>query len=201
MENDKQEQKSGFEVKLTYWHEMRDLISHEDTLVNHRFSWLLTYQGFLMGGFFLVQSAIADDKLTVPMILGVEVFLLVVMLCSMWICFITGQNISAAQRQATSVYRTWIRRYPEENWPTFPLPRWFWPFSRLSLSAINDPDEPPQGSEFPPLRGYFNYHSLGHTARIPFILCLINLLAAVACLVISWMAWRHGAAISLKLHS
>jgi hypothetical protein len=93
-------------TKLEYWRELRSMIMHEDNLVNHRFSWLLTFEGFLLGGFFLVQSGILSSKLPPGAIVPVETFLLLVLLLSMWICFITGQTISAAYRQTATAHDT-----------------------------------------------------------------------------------------------
>jgi hypothetical protein len=39
------------------WKRVRSAIEHENVLTNQRFTWLLTSQGFLLGGFVLVFQA------------------------------------------------------------------------------------------------------------------------------------------------
>jgi hypothetical protein len=187
------EQAHDLSQKMSYWSEMRSLIMHEDNLVNHRFSWLLTYEGFLMGGFFLVQNGLLSNNVSVGVVIAAEIFMLPVMLASMWICFITGQTISAAYRQTATVYHTWIRRYPEENWERSDVPPWFSPFTKGNHRG--NPTKPPANSEFPPILGGFNYHPLGKTLRIPFILFAINFLGAMACIGIA--IYVHGHPTSL----
>jgi hypothetical protein len=181
--------------KMEYWREMRALIMHEDNLVNHRFSWLLTYEGFLMGGFFLLQSALLSNKASVSIMVAAELVLLPIMLASMWICFITGQTISAAYRQTAMVYETWVTHYKEERWQRSPVPRWFLQFGQ---DPHNEAIRLPPGSQFPPLLGKFTYHALGRTVRIPFILCMVNLLAAIGCIAIAGYAFSHRATASVQ---
>jgi hypothetical protein len=53
-----------FERKARYWDQVRNAIIHEDNLVNHRLTWLLTVEGFLIGGFALVETTILAGKLS-----------------------------------------------------------------------------------------------------------------------------------------
>ena len=69
-----------FEKKLKYWEQLRNAIVHEDNLVNHRLTWLLTIEGFLIGGFFVVQSVVLSNKLTIIAIWGIEILLIVIFL-------------------------------------------------------------------------------------------------------------------------
>lgn len=182
-----------FREKLELWIELRNAIIHEDNLVNHRFSWLLTFEGFLMAGFFLVQSAIVANKMSSEAIVGVEVFLVLVLLGSLWVCYISGQTISAAYRQVSSVQQAWKRLFPEEAWTSCQIPKWFFPWAAESPSDSHD--AVPPGSEFPPIRGEFTYRQSGRTQRIPFILFSVNLLAIVMSLLIALVAWGYPAAL------
>lgn len=76
-------QQAGANAKLEYWRELRGLIVHEDNLVNHRFSWLLTYEGFLMGGFFLIQGGLLSAKIPASALICAEGFLIAVLVLSM----------------------------------------------------------------------------------------------------------------------
>jgi len=185
--------------KMNYWREMRQLIMHEDNLVNHRFSWLLTYEGFLMGGFFLLQSNLLSNKTSCHVIIVAEIFLLPISLASMLICFISGQTISAAHGQTATVRRAWERRYPEEGWNAAPVSRWFLPLTPDLQSESADQFDPPQGSGFPPILGRTKCETrldkLGLTLRIPFILCTINLLAALSCVAIAAYAYARPASL------
>src|SRR4051794_37589746 len=85
----------NFEEKSKYWSLMREVITHEDSLVNHRLSWLFTVQGFLFGGFFYMQGSLLANKLTPPVIIGAEALFITVFLGAAWACIITGSTISA----------------------------------------------------------------------------------------------------------
>jgi hypothetical protein len=184
--------------KIKVWTELRSAIMHEDNLVNHRFSWLLTFEGFLMAGFFLVQSAIAANKMSPAAIVGVETFLVFILLASLWVCYISGQTISAAYRQVSSIQQAWKRMFPEEAWEACVIPPWFLPWRAKSPS--DSLDVAPSGSLFPPIRGEFTYKEVSRTQRIPFILFSINLLAIVMCFLIAFVAWKHPAALYLQSH-
>lgn len=172
-----------FELKMSYWSKMRDVIVHEDNLVNHRFSWLLAFEGLSMGGFFAVENYLLTKESAVAVVVGAQILLFCLMIAAVWICIISGQTISAAYRQIWSVYQTWIRRYPDEVWPACPVPKWLWPWNWQAPGL--ELDAAPPNSEFPPLRGEFSYSNVSRTQRIPFILCVINALAAVSCVLIA----------------
>src|SRR4030095_9944176 len=43
------------------WKRARELIQHEDNLINHRTQWLSAINGFLLAGYFVSQSAVNID--------------------------------------------------------------------------------------------------------------------------------------------
>src|SRR5690349_14187228 len=43
-------------LKLKLWEVLRELIVHEDDLVNQRLTWLFAIHAFIVGGFFVVQA-------------------------------------------------------------------------------------------------------------------------------------------------
>jgi hypothetical protein len=43
------------------WKRIRSQIEHEDTLVHYRISWLLTFNGFLLAGFFVGVSSLKEN--------------------------------------------------------------------------------------------------------------------------------------------
>jgi hypothetical protein len=168
-----------FEEKLVLWKELRSAISHEDDLVNHRSTWLLTFEGFLMGGFFLAQTSILRSDAW-PYRRLTELFLLSILLAGLWICTVTAQTISAAYTQVAILRQVWLTLYEEEKWPQFELKQWFPFVNREALATLAQ--RQPDGSQFPPLHGDFKFGFLGGMTTIPTVLFLVNLLAAASCI-------------------
>ncbi len=196
--------------KWEYWREMRQIIMHEDNLVNHRFTWLLTFEGFLMGGFFLVQNGLFSNKVSMSVIASAEAFLCVIMLLSMWICYVAGRVISTAYHHSAIVYGKWKSVYADEWWDEEKLPPWFLPISGdvgvVSTEEIKHPqnhhslasenfevakEAERKVPQFPPLMGKFRYCRFGEAQRIPFALLLINAIAAIGCIFIIAFSRYH----------
>ena len=173
-------------TKIEIFNSLRGVIQHEDDLVNQRFTWLLTFEGFLLAGFFLVQSGMLKD-ISRGYVIVTELSLAAVLCGSLWICFITGQLIAAATAQVSLVGRIWKRQFPEESWGPAFLAHWY-------LLQADTPGVTPLPADcvLPPIHGEFRLSGGTSVVAIPFVLLLINSIAAVACVVIAIWRYRHG---------
>lgn len=96
-----------------HWEMIRRAIEHEDNLTNHRLIWLLTAQGFLLGGFFFAQNAIVNLK-TPATQWKYELILSIIFLGAIRLCMIVGTGIALASEHIARVSRWWMRTYPTE---------------------------------------------------------------------------------------
>jgi hypothetical protein len=173
---------ADFEEKIKYWEQLRNAIVHEDNLVHHRLTWLLTIEGFLVSAFFLVQSAALADKLTSVTTICVETVLGVVFILSLWFCLIAGSMVTAAYEQIALIQMAWTKRYANEHHPE----RRIGLFGSTLVSA-SDSDaaattvaEP----EFPPIMGGFCYSRLLNTRHIPYIFFFFNIFLIIGCIIV-----------------
>jgi hypothetical protein len=182
------------ERKRKDWELLRAAIVHEDNLVNHRLTWLFTVHGFLIGGFFLVQSAVVAGKLADGFgVVGLEALLTIVFLAGIWICLISGALIAAAYKHIAQIRAVWHGKYPEEKTPLRPLPGWiFGQDSAGTLpedAAVATPaaaeGAPAAQPDFPPIIGEFRYSYFQNTHRIPLLLMVIDGVIVVACVTIA----------------
>src|SRR4051794_39612203 len=142
-------QESPFEEKRKYWEQLRNAIVHEDNLVNHRLTWLLAIEGFLLGGFFLGQSAVLANKLTAGASGGMELLLVMSFLGECWIAYISGSLNAAAYLQIGFIRNSWLRKYPEEQRHIPRLPRWIRGSSVLPEAARENPYQYEEEAEGP----------------------------------------------------
>src|SRR6185295_1750076 len=103
--------------KVEYWEQLRAAIVHEDNLVHHRLTWLLTIEAFLVAGFFAVQTSGLSGKLEAVTMYWLEAILIVVLVFSLWFCLIVSSMITAAYEQIALIKRAWTRKYPGEVHP------------------------------------------------------------------------------------
>jgi hypothetical protein len=80
--------------KLEYWETLRNAINHENELVDHRLTWLLSVEGFLLGGFFVAQGAVLSHYVPAWAITAVQLLLIGIFLAALWFCIIIGAAIS-----------------------------------------------------------------------------------------------------------
>lgn len=177
-------EKSTFEQKQKYWEQLRNAIVHEDNLINHRLTWLLTSEWFVLSGFAIIQAAVLSNKLTLWMILGTELLLLMPIFMGMiWLCIISGSMSMAALQQIQLIRYVWIQRYPEEQRESLPLPRWIWG-EEYQPNHVTLNEKPAQ---FPPtIVGAFHYFSKWRSIQhVPIVLLIVNLIIILACFGIS----------------
>ena len=177
------------EQKRKFWEALRTAIVHEDNLVNHRLTWLLNIEGFLLGGFFLVQNSLLSAKLAIRTVIAIESLLTIIFLGSIWICLISGYLIAAAYQQVALIQKAWVSKYPEERRDRrLPLHGWLlW-----GGPQVNEPQEEKTKHEFPPIMGEFEYPYRWSAQRIPLILLAINCFAIGACIAVGNVAFFGG---------
>jgi len=96
---------------LADWKRVRSAIEHENTLVNHRLTWLLTSQGFLFTGFGVVYSS-KNDK---PLDLYGMAILIVIAIVGMAISLKIFIDIESAAKQLLDLDCWWHKTYaPKE---------------------------------------------------------------------------------------
>lgn len=175
--------------KGQFWDRCRAAIVHEDSLVNHRITWLLSTQAFLVAGFFAAQAAVLAYKPAPGAVAGIEFLLAWVLLGAAWVCYITGSTIAAAYRQLSLIREAWLRAYGREaGHPEEPMPAWLLTDPRAadttSVARAGQPapatGDPP---EYPPISGKFRYSFVCGTARIPFVLLAMDIPLVLVCLV------------------
>lgn len=79
---------------------VRSAIEHEDHLTNHRLTWLLTAQGFLIGAFFVAQSSVLQLKNPMTQALC-EFALAIVFFAGIRLCMIVGVGVALASEHTT----------------------------------------------------------------------------------------------------
>src|SRR6266404_6343921 len=88
------------------WKRARSVIEHENTLINHRVTWLLASQGFLFAGYSALITGWAKAELHIGR--GTFVALLVALLAiSAYICISMGIMLSAAITQIRFIQCWW----------------------------------------------------------------------------------------------
>ncbi|MFI5460873.1 MAG: hypothetical protein ACHRXM_36140 [Isosphaerales bacterium] len=102
--------KGGFR----HWEMVRGAIIHEDNLINHRLTWLLITEGFLLSGFFAVQTAAFSAKLSWREVVLFESLLAVILLVSLFICRIIGYAVACAHAHVSHLKEWWMETYKTE---------------------------------------------------------------------------------------
>ncbi|MHC5735043.1 RipA family octameric membrane protein [Nostoc sp.] len=98
------------------WKIARDLIEHEDNLINHRMTWLITSNFFLFSAFFVIFNPQFGSQ---PV---AKIFSLLIPLIGIVICWIVWQLVRSAAGQVNEVNNWWreqLNNYPEnkQNYP------------------------------------------------------------------------------------
>lgn len=96
---------------LADWKRIRAAIEHENTLINHRLTWLLTSQGFLFTGFGVVFSTLKPGD-TNPYAV---IILSIIAALGMAISFKIFVDIEDAAKQLLDLDRWWYTNYPPDE--------------------------------------------------------------------------------------
>jgi hypothetical protein len=196
---------SAMDLKLRFYEQLRAAVVHEDNLVNHRLTWLVTIEGFLITGFFVLHSAVLD-KLRWYEILGLELLVIIMFGMASWICLICGVMVHAAYRQIGRIRIAWIAKYPGEDRPELErMPAFPVSSRRLRHSAPAPSDYPAEGEapetgpRYPSIIGEFDLYSMLSTQTVPFIFMLIDGVLMIASLLIGIIETWKGLAASANL--
>lgn len=97
--------------ELADWKRIRAAIEHENTLINHRLTWLLTSQGFLFTGFGVVFSTIKQGHKNPYAV----IILFVIAVLGMAISFKIFVDIEDAANQLLDLDCWWYSKYAPED--------------------------------------------------------------------------------------
>ncbi|OKH41695.1 hypothetical protein FACHB389_04165 [Nostoc calcicola FACHB-389] len=98
------------------WKICRDLIQHEDNLINHRMTWLISSNFFLFSAFFVIFNSLTPTPtLTLTQVVNknqhlAEIFSLLIPLIGIAICWTVWQLVRAATGQVDNVNTWWNRQ-------------------------------------------------------------------------------------------
>ncbi|MBC8164653.1 MAG: hypothetical protein H7Y20_02140 [Bryobacteraceae bacterium] len=145
--------------KLKFWQVLREMIVHEDNLVNQRLTWLFALHAFIVGGFFVVQAEVVKSRIPAWAATGAEALLFMASAAAYRTCELTRQTICSAYVQIAFVRFAWQLKYPEETWQSH-------------LVNLNDPynvceswpkatDENRPAPELPNIAGQFEFQEKG----------------------------------------
>ena len=98
-----------------HWDMLRGAVVHEDNLVNHRLTWLLTAQGFTLAFFAVMQSVALSDKTPVGIGIGLEAFLACALVFAILLCRVVGFSVAMANLHNNQLLEWWTTRYPDER--------------------------------------------------------------------------------------
>jgi prepilin signal peptidase PulO-like enzyme (type II secretory pathway) len=101
--------------EIVDWKRVRSAIEHENMLTNQRFTWLLTSQGFLLGGFVLVFQASTKADARVGLEQLFQIVLSALALAGILVSLHLSRGILAAHEQHKRLEDWWVRRRKEDE--------------------------------------------------------------------------------------
>ena len=185
---------------------LRRAVEHEDVLINHRLTWLLTAHGFLFAGFAAVQAAlIGKSPVALGVVVGLEVLLIVIFCCAIMICRIVWYSVAIANEHHGHLREWWKKRYPNEARREIQFPPRghvddaFGLLLRPKFQYVEIPDhdrseafqhEPretfPTGQ--PPVSGSFDFDRNFSIESIPIIFMIIDVMLIFVCVfAVFWL--------------
>lgn len=112
---------NGNDNGIDDWKRVRSQIEHENTLINHRLSWLFSSQAFLFGAFIYILQATITRTMSVPTaaqqgqglmdIPKIQGALAVIALVGIAICSFIMVMLDAAHKQIRMLEDWWIHYY------------------------------------------------------------------------------------------
>lgn len=100
--------------ELANWNRIRKSIEHENILINHRLTWLLSSQAFLFTAFTLIFNA-WNNSLTSASKAGQFFFLNIIALVGILICIFIQRGLNSAEDQIRALDRWWHREFDAES--------------------------------------------------------------------------------------
>lgn len=115
MENIKPPEWDEFnDPEIVDWKRVRSAIEHENMLLNHRFTWLLTSQGFLASGFYFVWQASNNPALSPDGKLLLQLILFTVVFVGLFTAVHLTLGLRAAHIQHDAL-RDWWKKRPKTS--------------------------------------------------------------------------------------
>ncbi len=93
---------------------IRGAIVHEDNLINHRLTWLLTAHAFMFAAFAAVQNVVMTKDLSRTQIVFLELLLVVLFGYSMLLCHSVNFAVSLAHKHLAHLRSWWMKTYESE---------------------------------------------------------------------------------------
>ena len=121
---------------------VRGAIVHEDNLINHRLTWLLVVEGFLLGGFAAVQTSVLSNKLSPWAVGGLEFLLIIVFVIALLFCLAIGYAVAMAQEHHERLKKWWMDTYTSEKQEPIniqPEKWWLWKWWREPVFEMVQP--------------------------------------------------------------
>lgn len=134
---------AAMDTATTDWYRVRAGIEHEDSLINHRLTWLFTSQAFLFTAFVFVFLASMKDEPKNDYRTLFLLFLLVLGIVGATISFWIHTKLYAAEVQLTKLREWWFFHHQPEglndtNWKTrLHPPIMGIPFSRVDRMLVS----------------------------------------------------------------
>lgn len=126
------------DADLVDWKRVRSSIEHENHLMNHRLTWLLTSQGFLLGGFLLVFQASTGDKIAEASRPFCRYVMAALAGTGIPIAVFLRLSLRAAEQQHDELRQWWDRRKPSHDHPPIcgHYPEWYFVFAYSGLPLV-----------------------------------------------------------------
>ncbi len=109
---------SRYNKKLELYKILRSQIQHEDSLVNHRLTWLLVTQAFLFTGYFATLNTYLD---TTKKLEQKDVWFIIIMFLipigGVFLVFFSFRSIIGAFEAIKAIRKYWYGNFPEEGLP------------------------------------------------------------------------------------
>lgn len=151
--------------KHQHWEHVRDVVKHEDDLVNQRLTWIFSTHTFLYAAFGLLQSKLMDSE-WMPIAPYVLIQLLAILFLGVALrfCQLMQHEIDTATAHLDHLGAWWMARYPEESYrPRRRLGTWIWSLKPSVYPLAEDSLLKP----FPPVIGRFELDSRVGVDRLP----------------------------------
>lgn len=161
----------------------RRIVEHEDRLVNQRLTWLLTIQGFLLGGFFLIQFEILSLDVPVVTAFALESLLVFLFAVAAFICYVSKATIWCAYHTLNQAEKWWYStlRVSRPRDTTIP-----WLGKLDPAQREGDSTETVTPAAFPPIIGRFKFGLFHHTTGIPVALFVVNVAICILCAALAY---------------
>ncbi len=108
-----------------HWDMIRGAIVHEDNLINHRLTWLLTSHAFMFAAFAAVQNVVMTKEISRTQIAMLELLLIVLFGYSILLCHSINFAVSLAHKHLAHLRCWWMTTYPSECRKPISVPKQF----------------------------------------------------------------------------